>query len=60
MKNPMRSFKSFYADARHILSVSYRPDIDTFRRTLKIVLLGIMILGVIGFVVFELIKLLVG
>ncbi len=43
--------RSFYADARHVMSVSYRPDIDTFKRTLKIVLIGIMLLGILGFII---------
>jgi protein translocase SEC61 complex gamma subunit len=59
-KNPIVAFRNFYADARHVLSVSYRPDIDTFRRTLKIVLLGIIVMGILGFIVSEIIKLVVG
>ncbi|MCL4552017.1 MAG: protein translocase SEC61 complex subunit gamma [Candidatus Marsarchaeota archaeon] len=55
--NPIKSLRGFWADARHVLSVSYRPDMDTFKRTLKIVLLGVMILGVLGFIIFELISL---
>ncbi len=45
------SLRRFYSDSRHVMSVSYRPDVDTFVRTLKIVLLGALALGVIGFVI---------
>ena len=55
--NPVKSFKSFWADAKHVLSVSYRPDIDTFKRTLKIVIIGILVLGILGFIVYEIINL---
>ena len=56
--NPIKSFKSFWADAKHVLSVSYRPDIDTFRRTLKVVIIGVLVLGILGFIVYEIINLL--
>lgn len=55
--NPIKSLREFYADAKHVLSVSYRPDRDTFMRTVKIVVVGILILGVLGFIIFELIGL---
>ena len=49
--NPISGIKGFYSDAKHIASVSYKPDVDTFKRTLKVVLLGIIILGILGFVI---------
>ncbi|MEM3839109.1 MAG: protein translocase SEC61 complex subunit gamma [Candidatus Micrarchaeaceae archaeon] len=54
---PIKSLKEFYADSKHILSVSYKPDRDTFMRTTKIVVFGIIILGVMGFVIYEIITL---
>ncbi|MDE1768160.1 MAG: protein translocase SEC61 complex subunit gamma [Candidatus Micrarchaeota archaeon] len=54
--NPIAKLKSFYADAKHVASVSYKPDTDTFRRTLKIVLLGIIILGILGFLIYVIIN----
>lgn len=33
------------------MSVSYKPDMDTFRKTMKVVLLGTLLLGAIGFVI---------
>jgi protein translocase SEC61 complex gamma subunit len=49
--NPISKLKGFYSDAKHIASVSYKPDADTFKRTLKIVLIGIIILGILGFII---------
>ena len=46
-----KPFRNFYSDSKHVLGVSYKPDADTFKRTLKVVLLGILILGVLGFVI---------
>lgn len=55
--NLVKSLKDFYADAKHVMSVSYRPDRDTFIRTVKIVVIGILILGIMGFIIYELINL---
>ncbi len=33
------------------MSVSYKPDIDTFRKTIKVVLIGTLLLGFIGLVI---------
>ncbi len=54
--HPIKSLREFYSDAKHVASVSYKPDADTFKRTLKIVLIGILILGVLGFIVSFLIN----
>ncbi len=54
--DPIGSVKGFYSDAKHVASVSYKPDMDTFRRTLKIVLLGIILLGVMGFIIYVIIN----
>ncbi len=49
--HPIKSLKEFYSDAKHVASVSYKPDSATFKRTLKVVLVGILILGVLGFII---------
>ena len=58
--NPIPKLKNFYSDAKHVMGVSYKPDMDTFMRTLKIVLIGVLILGVMGFIISEIIKLIAG
>ncbi|MDE1856561.1 MAG: protein translocase SEC61 complex subunit gamma [Candidatus Micrarchaeota archaeon] len=42
--------RTFMANSKHILSVSYKPSYDELKVSIKIVLLGILILGVIGVV----------
>lgn len=54
--HPIKSFKDFYSDAKHVMSVSYKPDMDTFKRTLKIVIIGIILLGVLGFILYVIIN----
>ena len=51
------SIKSFYDNARHILHVSYKPTMEHFQKTLRIVLLGTLIVGVMGYVIYLLISL---
>ena len=54
--NVVGKLKDFYSDAKHVMSVSYKPDMDTFKRTLKIVLIGIILLGILGFVIYLIIN----
>lgn len=49
--HPIKSVREFISDAKHVASVSYKPDTATFKRTLKVVLIGIIILGILGFAI---------
>ncbi len=42
---------SFMSNARHILNVSYKPGPDEFNRTAKVIVLGILLIGVLGYVI---------
>ncbi|MDE1870359.1 MAG: protein translocase SEC61 complex subunit gamma [Candidatus Micrarchaeota archaeon] len=44
-------FKSFYANARHVINISYKPNVQHFSKTLKIVLVGTLIVGVMGYII---------
>lgn len=58
--NPMPKIRGFISDSRHIFSVSYKPDMQTYKQTLKVVVIGILIIGALGYVIAEIIKLLLG
>jgi protein translocase SEC61 complex gamma subunit len=49
--NPVQKIMQFYDDSKRLLSVSYKPSNDEFKRTLKIVLFCTIILGVIGYII---------
>lgn len=51
----IKHIRNFYADSKRVLEVSYKPDSVTFRRTIKIVLIGTILLGALGFVVAEIV-----
>ena len=38
------------------MSVSYKPDMETFNRTLKVVLVGVILLGILGFIIYLIIN----
>jgi protein translocase SEC61 complex gamma subunit len=48
---PHKKVKNFYTESKHTLSMSYKPTPEGFRRTLKIVIAGILILGIMGYVI---------
>lgn len=57
--NPVQSIKQFLEDANRILSLSYKPSTEEFKRTLKIVLFCVLILGAAGFIISIIIGLIV-
>ncbi len=49
--NIIAMFKDFYTNSRHVLGISYKPTTEAFRKTLKIVLLGTIAIGILGFII---------
>lgn len=49
--DPIGSITSFIDNARHVLSISYKPGMAHFQKTLKIVLIGTIIVGLLGYIV---------
>ncbi len=49
--NPIPRIKAFLSNSRHILNVSYKPDASEFNKTARIILLGILLIGLLGFVI---------
>lgn len=55
--NLVKRFTNFYSDSKRVLGISYKPDRPTFMRTVKIVLIGTLILGILGFIIAEIVGL---
>lgn len=51
--------RSFIVNSKHVMNVSYKPTNDEFKRTAKIMLIGILIIGVSGFVIGVIVSLLI-
>ncbi len=49
--NPIPMVRQFFADSQRMLNISYKPGMNEFKRTLKIVLLGTIVLGIMGYII---------
>ncbi|MEM3260739.1 MAG: protein translocase SEC61 complex subunit gamma [Candidatus Micrarchaeaceae archaeon] len=57
--NIAKRLKGFIENSRHILNISYKPTPEEFSRSAKIILLGILIIGVSGMIISIIITLIV-
>jgi protein translocase SEC61 complex gamma subunit len=55
--NIVGGIKSFIANSKHIMYVSYKPTHDRFVRTAKIIIVGILLVGALGFIIAIIISL---
>ncbi len=55
-----KRLSTFYGNSKLVLGVSYKPTPEVFKKTLKIVLLGVLVLGFLGFIIATIVNLLVG
>ena len=58
MISPIARLKSFLFKARRVVLVSTKPDPEEFKVSSKITGLGMIIIGVIGFIIFMIFTLL--
>jgi protein translocase SEC61 complex gamma subunit len=57
--HPVKSIAQFLDDANRIMSLAYKPGNDEFKRTLKIVLFFVLILGAMGYIISIIVGLIV-
>lgn len=50
--NPVEMLKNFLADTKRIFTVSRKPTMEEYKRMALVVALGIIIIGVIGYVIY--------
>ncbi len=55
--NVSLKLKSFIQNSRHIISISYKPNKAEFNRSAKIIILGILVVGTLGFLIALIISL---
>lgn len=53
------SFKKFLDNARHVMSISYKPTRDEFNRAAKLIIFGILLIGTVGFIIAIVISLII-
>ena len=44
-------FKNFIDNSRHVLNISYRPTNEEFKKSAKMIIISILIIGVAGFII---------
>ena len=49
--NVQESFNKFIKDSNRVLKVSRKPDLPEYRELAKVVSIGVLIVGAIGFVI---------
>ena len=49
--NVQESFDKFIKDSKRVFKVSRKPDAKEYRELAKVVSIGVLIIGVIGFVI---------
>lgn len=57
--NIIAKIKRFITDSRHVLGISYKPTQEEFRRSAKIIIIGIAIVGVLGLVIAIIVSLVI-
>jgi protein translocase SEC61 complex gamma subunit len=49
--NILGALKNFIDNSRHVLNISYRPTNEEFKRSAKMIIITILIIGVAGFII---------
>jgi protein translocase SEC61 complex gamma subunit, archaeal and eukaryotic len=58
--NIISIFKSFFSSSKRIINISYKPSRHEFNKSIRIIIIGILIIGLLGFVMSIIIGLLAG
>ncbi len=57
--DPLRSLRKFWDNARHVMSISYKPTREEFNKAARLIIFGILLIGAIGFVISIIISLII-
>ncbi len=57
--NILGKIKKFFANARHVLSISYKPTRGEFNKAAKLIIFGILLIGTIGFIMAIIVSLII-
>jgi protein translocase SEC61 complex gamma subunit len=57
--NLSKRLRSFWTNSKHVINISYRPKNDEFKKTAKVIIIGILIVGILGLVLGIIISLII-
>ena len=49
--NIVKKLKTFEDNAKHVMNISYKPTNQEFEKSAKIIILGILLIGILGLVI---------
>ncbi len=52
--------RMFIDNSKHILHISYKPSMQEFSKTAKIIILGILLIGAVGYIISLIVGLISG
>jgi protein transport protein SEC61 subunit gamma-like protein len=55
----MGKLKKFIENSKHVLSVSSKPSDADFRKSAKLIIFGILLMGALGFVISVIVSLII-
>ena len=47
----LENFKKFIDNCKHVLSISYKPSNEEFGKSAKMIIIGILLMGLLGFLI---------
>jgi protein translocase SEC61 complex gamma subunit len=47
----LENLRKFADNCRHVLSISYKPSSEEFDKSAKLIIIGILLMGLLGFMV---------
>lgn len=57
--NLIDKLKKFIDNAKHVTSISYKPTREEFNKSAKLIIVGILLIGTIGFIMAIIISLII-
>lgn len=58
--NIISDLKTFFLSSKRIINISYKPSKQEFNKTIKILIIGILLIGLIGFAISIIVNLVAG
>jgi protein translocase SEC61 complex gamma subunit len=55
----MKMLNTFVDNAKHVLSISYKPTREEFDKSAKLIIIGILLIGTVGLIIAVLVSLII-
>jgi protein translocase SEC61 complex gamma subunit len=55
----IKTLSTFIDNAKHVLAISYKPTRAEFDKSAKLIIIGILLIGTVGFVIAILVSLII-